>query len=233
VPSQSSERAQRKQRSRRFHLAFGRWASTRIRRAAPAQRRSRAFWTQAIPHIADSQCRGADFTFTSSTYTQFLDQAAILSWSAPPGAQCTAGGGSPGDGWAGSVANAGSQSVTEGAAGLGDVRTELFDQRRTPRQWVAVRWYPPVPTANLTVSSSFRWTTRPVVLTWSANVSPCTLSGGSLSATGLPASGSTTTTQSTAGDVAYTLTCGSATSNVGVTYVTPSETLQANSTDHF
>jgi hypothetical protein len=174
---------------------------------------------------------GADFTFTSSTYTQFLDQAAILSWSAPPGAQCTAGGGSPGDGWAGSVANAGSQSVTEGAAGLVTYVLSCSINGRTPRQWVAVRWYPPVPTANLTVSSSFRWTTRPVVLTWSANVSPCTLSGGSLSATGLPASGSTTTTQSTAGDVAYTLTCGSATSNVGVTYVTPSETLQANSTD--
>ena len=79
------------------------------------------------------------------------------------------------------------------------------------------------------------WTTRPAILSWSSNVTPCAISGGGLSLTGLPASGTTTTTQATAGDVIYRLTCGPANdidSLDGETqYVTPSLIFEANGTD--
>ena len=79
------------------------------------------------------------------------------------------------------------------------------------------------------------WTTTPATLSWTSNVAPCSITGGGLSLTNLPASGTTTTTQATATDVTYALTCGPANNNetLGglVHYVTPSLVFNANGTD--
>jgi hypothetical protein len=100
---------------------------------------------------------------------------------------------------------------------------------------VEISWYGSVPFVQLYIARSYVWTTRPAILQWTSNVSPCAIKGGSLSLTGLASSGSTTTTQATTGDVSYTISCGSgptATSqSQTVTYITPSLQFVANATD--
>ena len=99
-----------------------------------------------------------------------------------------------------------------------------------------VKWSPPaVVITSFNVSTYYVWTTRPVVVSWTSNAGPCSIAGGGLSVSNLPASGSHSITQSTPGDVNYTLTCGSAgdQDDAGflITYVTPAVLLEANSTD--
>jgi hypothetical protein len=100
---------------------------------------------------------------------------------------------------------------------------------------VSVSWLGPNPQVQLTGPTPAVWVSAPVTLSWTSNVTPCSLTGGGLSLSNLSASGSTTTTQATAGDVNYTLTCGAANqpgiSGVTVSYVTPSLVLNANGTD--
>jgi len=99
---------------------------------------------------------------------------------------------------------------------------------------VTVVWTGPTPVIEFNVPQTV-WTTLPAVLSWSSNVKPCSISGGGLSLDNLAASGTTTTTQATAGDVTYTLTCGSANAqamiNETVSYVTPSLILEETGSD--
>ena len=163
-------------------------------------------------------------------------QASQLTWSVPNATQCSASGGLPGDGWSGTVPATGTQSISEGSGGNVDYKlTCQLSTGGNVGATVMIVWNGAVPFAQLYVPRSTVWVTRPVVLNWTSNVPPCAISGGGLSLTGLPASGSTTTTQSSPGDVTYQLSCGSgptATSTAETeSYVTPSLLFIANGAD--
>ena len=106
---------------------------------------------------------------------------------------------------------------------------------RTARASVTVVWEGPAPVVTLAATPAAVWTTRPVTLSWTSNVTPCSLSGGAFAASNLPGSGSTSVTETSPGDVTYTLSCGSP-SNPGVTatlvqFAAPNVIFEANGTD--
>jgi hypothetical protein len=165
----------------------------------------------------------------------YVGQSLLLGWNGAGATSCTASGGNPGDGWSGALPASGTQSVAEIATGFVTYGlTCAYGGGRTARTALTVNWLGPLPTVSLSGPTTL-WTTRPATLDWNSNVAPCSLSGGSLSLTNLAASGSTTTTQSTAGDVTYTLICGPSNNSNSdswtVTYVTPSLIFEANGTD--
>jgi hypothetical protein len=173
--------------------------------------------------------------YNAGTPTVSVGQQAILTWSAPGATQCTAQGGIPGDGWTGTLAASGSQFVTESATGLTTYTLScLYPGGKTAKTSLGVTWVGPSALVRLTAPYAV-WTTRPAVLSWTSNVAPCSISGGGLSLSNLSASGTTTTTQATTGDVTYTLTCGPSnndgTSSTQVMYVTPSLILEPTGTD--
>lgn len=177
----------------------------------------------------------ADVTFSASTETLSFGQPLTLTWSAPGATRCTAGGGVSGDGWSGLLTSAGSQSVTEAAASVVTYTLSCaYAGGRTAKALVTVTWLGPLPQVQFNVPFEI-WTTTPATLSWTSNVAPCSITGGGLSLSNLPASGTTTTTQATAGDVTYSLTCGPANDDemLGglVHYVTPSLVFNANGTD--
>jgi hypothetical protein len=178
----------------------------------------------------------ATLAFTSSILTPDTGQSARLNWTAPQATQCSATGGLPGDGWSGTLPASGSQSVSEGSAG--DVTYNLACQLAgggSVSASVKISWYGSVPYVFVNLPRFAVWTTRPAQIDWSSNVSPCAISGGGLSLSGLPSSGSTTATQSSPGDVTYQVSCGSgptATSGSATeSFVTPSLEFLANGTD--
>ncbi len=177
----------------------------------------------------------ASITLSASADAQSVEVPLTLTWSAPGALQCTEGGGIAGDGWSGSVGTSGTQVVTESAGGAVTYTLSCTSSSgRLANSAVTVSWVPPA--ANVTLSGPFAlWTTRPATLSWTSNVAPCALSGGALALSNLPSTGTTATTQSVAGDVKYTLTCGptnnQGSSSVQVIYVTPSLILEPTGTD--
>jgi len=173
--------------------------------------------------------------FNPFTTDQFaVGDTAVMSWNAANATQCTASGGSAGDGWSGALPAVGTLPVAETApATVTYTLTCAFSRGRTARASITLIW---ATTPQLQFNAPFEiWTTRPAVLSWSSNVTPCSISGGSLSLTHLPASGTVTTTQVAAGDVGYVLSCGPANNNETVAtlvhYLTPSLIFDANGTD--
>lgn len=162
-------------------------------------------------------------------------QSVQLSWNVTGAVQCAASGGVAGDGWTGNLAAAGTQVISESAGGtINYVLTCTYSGGRTAHTSVTIIWLGPTPVVQFNGPTAV-WTTTPATLTWNSNVAPCAITGGGLSLTNLPATGSTTTTQANASDVVYTLTCGPAAQAtnafVTVSYVTPSLVLVANGTD--
>jgi hypothetical protein len=177
----------------------------------------------------------AVISFSASAVSLSIGQATTLTWNAPTATQCVAGGGVSGDGWTGTLAASGSKSVTESAANLITYSLNCsYPGTRTAKTTVAVSWLGPTPQLQFNGPTAV-WTSAPVTLSWTSNVTPCAINGGALSLTNLPASGTTTTTQATAADVTYDLTCGpvnqSGSYPLSVAYVTPSLVLNANGTD--
>ncbi len=175
-------------------------------------------------------------SFAASAQTLVYQQPLQLTWSASGATQCVASGGISGDGWSGSLAAAGTQSVTEQVITSATYTlTCSYPGGRSAKSSATVDWAGPTPQVAFLAQPAALWTTRPAVLTWSSNVTPCMLSGGGLSQSNLPASGSITTTQATSGDVTYLLTCGPAgdTQTVAalVQYVTPALEFEANGTE--
>jgi lysyl endopeptidase len=186
--------------------------------------------------VVVSSLPAAVIQFAPFTNYQFaVGDTAVLSWTAANATQCTASGGVAGDGWSGTVSASGSQSVTEAAAAaVTYILTCTFSGGRVAHASTTLTWVLN-PQLQFNVPLGPVWTTRPAVLSWASNVGPCSISGGDLSLTNLPESGTTTTTQATPGDATYNLTCGP--TNNGetlgglVTFVTPSLTFGANGTD--
>lgn len=179
----------------------------------------------------------AAISLSTSTDTLSIDQQLSLSWDAPNGTQCTADGGVSGDGWTGTLATSGTKSLTETSANLVTYTLSCaYSGGRTAKTSVTVSWLGPTPVVQFNATTSTTvWTTTPATLSWSSNVAPCSITGGSLALSNLAASGTTTTTQSTTGEVNYTLTCGpqnqTASAVTVVAYVTPSLVLNVNGTD--
>jgi hypothetical protein len=172
--------------------------------------------------------------FTASSHSLTDGDSLILNWDGVGATQCLANGGANSDGWSGTLPGSGSQTLTETFGGT--VSYGLSCQLgggRVVNAVLEVFWYGGVPTVFLD-SFSIVWTGANATLTWSSNVAPCAISGGSLALSNLPSSGSTTTTENTPGDVKYSITCGSsptASTSLTQTYVTPSLTFRANGTD--
>jgi hypothetical protein len=170
----------------------------------------------------------------STTDIFFVGTTMQLAWNAANATQCMTGGGNSGDGWSGTVANIGALTVSENSsATIVYTLTCTFPGGRSVVASLSLIWanQPQVQfTAPYVV-----WTTTPAVLTWNSNVSPCAISGGALALTNLPASGTTTTTQATAGEVNYNITCGPADNSdeisEAVNYVAPNLIFEANGTD--
>jgi hypothetical protein len=179
----------------------------------------------------------AAITFKSLTTDRItINQTEQFNWSAPNAAQCTASGGIPGDGWSGTLPSVvGTQTLTETApAVVTYTLTCTFSGGRTAHASLILTWISPATQVQFNAPYAV-WTTRPAVLSWTSNNGPCSISGGGLSLTNMAASGTTSTTQTTAGDVTYTITCGpvnnSQTLGTSVLYVTPSLLFEANATD--
>jgi len=187
--------------------------------------------TRVVPSMAV-----APINFAASP--TFLDagQTAQLSWNVPNASQCTAGGGAVGDGWSGTLPATGTKSVTESAGlTLSYKLTCALTTGGRVSSSVTINWYGPVPFVQVYLPRPIVWTTRPAAVTWSSNVAPCSVSGGGLSQSGLPSSGSITTTQNSPADVTYQVSCGSgptaASGTATLSYIAPSLLLLANASD--
>lgn len=186
--------------------------------------------TMVVPSVAAAAISFVPF----NTDIFFVGTPEVIQWSAANATSCAASGGESGDGWSGTLPISGSQTVDESSAGpVTYTLTCQFSGGRTASASESFQW---VTQATAQLNTPYvTWAGAPATLSWSSNVSPCAISGGALSLTNLPASGSTTTTQAAAGDVNYTLTCGPANNSAGgtylVQYVTPSVTFAANGTD--
>jgi hypothetical protein len=176
----------------------------------------------------------AHLNFTASSHSLTDGDSLVLSWDAVGATQCMANGGANSDGWSGTLPGSGTRTLTETFGGTVSYGLSCqLSGGRVVNSVIKVFWYGSVPSVFLD-SFSIVWTGANATLTWSSNVAPCAISGGSLALSNLPSSGSTTTTENTPGNVKYTITCGSsptATSSLTETYVTPALTFRANGTD--
>ncbi len=184
-----------------------------------------------------SSTAAAGIAFHAAAGSAYDGQSVSLSWSVARASGCTAGGGSSGDGWTGALAASGTQSVTESVSGnISYTLSCRVSGGSTLHASVQVSWLAPIVTAQVSLTAPPAvWITRPVTLSWTSDTTPCSLSGGALNLSDLDASGSITTTQSGAGDVTYQISCGSSynvsSASAVVSYVTPSLTLEASSSD--
>jgi hypothetical protein len=183
-----------------------------------------------------SSMTAAPITFTASTESVETGESADLTWTVPNASTCTASGGLPGDGWTGTLAANGSQSISEEVgARVAYKLTCSLNTVGSVSATVSIAWDGSIPFVQVYAVRPDVWTTRPADITWTSNVSPCGISGGNVSLTDQASSGTFTPTQSTSGDVTYTVSCGSgqtaASGSATVSYVTPSLVLQANATD--
>ncbi len=168
----------------------------------------------------------ARLSFDASQFVAQWGATVTLNWSAANATQCTATGGGGADGWSGGLPGTGARTVTQSSGG--DVtyrlRCDLAGGGSIANSLV-IHWAPPQSQPHFLMSDVDSWVTRPVTLAWESVIGPCAISGGSLSQTNLPASGSVSTTSNTAADVTYDLTCGppgfTSTTQHTVSYVTP------------
>jgi hypothetical protein len=175
-------------------------------------------------------------TFTAGTTSLSVGSFVTLSWTVVGSTQCVASGGASGDGWGGNVTAQSSQSLTETVQqSVTYTLTCAVPGGRSVTKSIVVTWGPPTPWINVASANNRAWVTRPATLYWRSNVTPCSISGGSLALTNLPSSGSTTTTAANTGDVQYAFSCGpsgnSATAYQTISYITPSFVFEQNGTD--
>jgi len=185
--------------------------------------------------LATASAPVVNIQVSASTPVSSIGTPLELSWSAPNATQCSASGGTAGDGWSGQLAASGVQSVTETSSSFVTYGLSCaYPAGQTAKTSVTVDWLGPTPIVQLSAPYAL-WTTRPASLSWTSNIAPCSLTGGGLSLSNLPASGTTTTTQSNPGDVTYTLTCGPANGQVSINqtvlYVTPSLVFEQTGSD--
>jgi hypothetical protein len=195
----------------------------------------------------------ASFTGSLATLTANTSSAAIgtpvyLSWSSPQNPQtstsCTAGGGSAGDGWTGSLAASGTKAVTAASAstvvysiscdfgyGPAPAQTQVSYTALTTTDPTI-----PTPQATLSTNAPSQVVGSSVTLSWtSQNANACTATGGASgdgwSGPLLSLSGMMAITESTAGSYTYGISCTgvppAATATAAVEFTTPTVTVSA------
>jgi hypothetical protein len=174
----------------------------------------------------------------ANTSNQRTDQAVTFSWTAPWAQSCTATGGRPGDGWAGTKPTSGTAQVRSIEGGLVTYGLTCSAADRTSGKASAVVDWIFIPSLI-----SLRGPEKPVMLgtpfelEWSSDAQPCTASGGRLGdgwAGAKSLDGKQTLQANQLGSVTYSYSCGtgvqSGTRQVTVEVVPPSITLSANAT---
>jgi hypothetical protein len=163
---------------------------------------------------------GSLTTLTASAADVSVNTPITLSWSSPPNTtSCTATGGSTGDGWTGSLAGAGTKSVTSASAstiaysincnfgdGPSSAQTQVMYTPVTPSEVTVA-----TPAATLTASTSNGVVGSPVTLSWtSQNANACAASGGASGdgwSGSLSLAGTMSVTEAAAGSFTYGIVC--------------------------
>jgi probable HAF family extracellular repeat protein len=162
-------------------------------------------------------------SITSSDATTTANVPVKLTWTVSPGASCIATGGSANDGWAGTVAPSGTQSVAESHAGTYPygLACTAGTQSQSNQTSVVVTW--PAVTVSLTAVPTPVTAGQSITVNWtSTNATSCTATGGGIDDTWAGAkatSGSLSLAQAYAPNSAsstlnYTLNCTSAVSGL-------------------
>jgi probable HAF family extracellular repeat protein len=118
-------------------------------------------------------------TISSSAATTTAGVPVKLTWTASPGATCTATGGSSADRWTGVVALSGTKSVTESTAGTYPygLSCTAGSQSQSTQTSVVVTW--PAVSVSLTALPASFTTGQSVTLQWnSINATSCSATGG-------------------------------------------------------
>jgi len=172
--------------------------------------------------------------FTASDLYPVVTHPITLTWSAPLASSCTATGGFEGDGWSGPLPASGTKSISQTLGLMVTYGLDCHVGTRIQRFSVIVRWSGNEPRAGFLLPQRLlNWIGAPVTLQWSANVTPCTLSGGSLSRTTSETAGEITLTEQVPGSYTYSIQCGSgstsATGSMSIDFRTPVVDLYAPS----
>jgi probable HAF family extracellular repeat protein len=118
-------------------------------------------------------------TISSSATTTAENVPVKLTWTASPGSTCTATGGTSADGWVGTIAITGTQSVAESSGGAYEYGLSCVagSQSASSQVSVVVNW--PVVSVSLTASPASFTAGQSITLKWSsANATSCTATGG-------------------------------------------------------
>ena len=177
-------------------------------------------------------------TLTASQSNANTGDTVTLSWSVQGAQSCTAWGGATGDGWAGAQSAQGSFQAMDVTGGTVNYSLSCLIGNAIASGTVAVNWDYITPVTNLTGAS-----VGPLILgdtaglNWSANLGPCTATGGNSGdgwAGAQQTSGSVSFTVTQPGITSYTLTCGTgqrtATNTIYIDGVYPQIHLEANVT---
>jgi len=129
--------------------------------------------------VADAVPAPVQPRLTSAQLTVGNNASTILTWSAPGASTCTATGGQAGDGWSGTLPDSGTRSVQESTTGAITYGINCtYPNGHTGSCQVTITWVVPDPLVNLFAQSE-EWVGASFALTWSTNVPPCQLTGGS------------------------------------------------------
>ncbi len=196
-----------------FTSLSGVWTSTADRTSSTQNKTLKSLLDPgATGKLATSGVATQPITLTASASGASTGDLVTLSWNAVGAQSCTAWGGAPGDGWAGAQLASGSVQVTNQAGGIVNYSLNCAIGSQIGAGSVSVNWNYIQPVTLLSGGSA-----APLQLgsttevSWLANVSPCTASGGMPGdgwAGSQPTSGSFAITVTQSGVTAYTLTCG-------------------------
>ena len=164
-----------------------------------------------------------DVSISASATAVVTGEPVTLTWAAPLGAICSATGGSSADGWIGSVAVSGTQSVIETSGGgsyLYGIQCRNPNNTAASQAQVAVMVSWPALSVSLTASPTTINSENSTMLKWSsANAKTCVASGGgandSWAGTTRPTTGSASISEpvvvASPLTLTYTLTCSNST----------------------
>jgi hypothetical protein len=155
---------------------------------------------------------------SANSANAFTGTPITLTWNAPGASTCTAAGGRAGDGWTGTLAPSGSQSVDEQDPGDIVYAIRCTDGSRKSYASMRMTWTQLPPSAALFANPGYDSVIGTISrFTWSANRPGCIASGGAAGdgwAGAKAQVGSQDVPLTEIGSHTYVLTCGSAVSQV-------------------
>lgn len=155
-------------------------------------------------------------SLTASATTVLVGTPVTLTWASASGATCTATGGSPGDGWTGTLAASGSKAVAESASGSYTYGVTCTGGGQSSQSQVTVSMG--LPTVSLSAVPTTVMVGQAAVLTWSSTFATACIASGGGSGDGWTGpkalSGTMSVTQSAAAIYTYTLVCSAGSQSV-------------------